>query len=87
MTSPQAISGVLAGNSSSNLMQGRVDISSTGVPPPHSQELIRYTRLRTLPDLLIFMHNLPTELRPTVGIANAEPLLSELIDRRRDCLF
>ncbi|KAI9569871.1 hypothetical protein HD554DRAFT_456746 [Boletus coccyginus] len=68
MTSPQAISGVLAGNSSSKLMQRRVDSSPTDVPPPHSQELIRYARLRTLPDLLIFMHNLRTELRPTTGL-------------------
>ena len=87
MTSPKAISDVLAGNSCTRLMQGRVDSSPTGVASPYSQELIRYVRFHTLPDLLIFMRNLLTELRPTVGIANSEPRLSELIDGRRGCLF
>jgi len=51
MTSPKAISEVLA-----------------GVASPYRQELIRYARFHTLPDLLIFMHNLLTELRPTTGL-------------------
>ncbi|KAG8216935.1 hypothetical protein J3R82DRAFT_7212 [Butyriboletus roseoflavus] len=33
------------------------------------------------------MHNLLAELRPTVGISNLQPRFSELIDRRRGCLF
>ncbi|KAG9309593.1 hypothetical protein JVU11DRAFT_10574 [Chiua virens] len=36
--------------------------------PHYSQQLIRYIRLHTLPDLLIFMQNLPAELRPTTGL-------------------
>lgn len=70
MTSPGAIFGVLVGNSCICLMQGRVGISPTGAASPYSQQLIRYARLHTLPDLLIFMHNLLSELCPKVGIAN-----------------
>ncbi|KAH0826701.1 hypothetical protein J3R83DRAFT_5094 [Lanmaoa asiatica] len=57
-------------------------ISPAGTASPHSQELIRYARFHTLPDLLIFMHNLLTELRPKVGITNYQPHFSELTDDR-----
>lgn len=70
MTSPMAISGVLVGNSYIRLMKGQVGIAPAGGSSPYSQELIRYARLHTLPDLLIFMRNLLLELRPTVSIAN-----------------
>lgn len=68
MTSPKAISGVLAGNSCTHLIQEHVDITSTDMTSPYSQELIRYARFHTLPDLLVFMHNLLAELHPTVSI-------------------
>ncbi|KAN0084101.1 P-loop containing nucleoside triphosphate hydrolase protein [Tylopilus felleus] len=51
MTSPKAISAMLA-----------------GVPSASSQELIRYARFHTLPDILIFMRNLPAELRPATRL-------------------
>ncbi|KAF9225725.1 hypothetical protein BS17DRAFT_729795 [Gyrodon lividus] len=34
----------------------------------YNRDLIYYARLHTLPDLLIFMHNLLSELRPTTGL-------------------
>lgn len=59
-------------------MQERVDGSPTDTASLYSEQLIRYTRLHTLPDLIIFMHNLLSELRSTVGIANYPPHSSEL---------
>ncbi|KAF8556835.1 hypothetical protein OG21DRAFT_1596243 [Imleria badia] len=38
------------------------------VASPYSQELIRYARFHTLPELLIFIHNLLAELHPTTGL-------------------
>ncbi|KAF8840557.1 hypothetical protein BDN67DRAFT_903341 [Paxillus ammoniavirescens] len=35
---------------------------------PHNRDLICYARLHTLPDLLIFMHNLLSEFRPLTGL-------------------
>ncbi|KIJ62172.1 hypothetical protein HYDPIDRAFT_95048 [Hydnomerulius pinastri MD-312] len=49
MTSPDAISELLKGSSTT------------------SRDLISYTRLHTLPDLLIFLHNL-SEIRPKTGL-------------------
>jgi len=39
-----------------------------GTASRYGRELIRYARLHTLPDLLIFMHNLPSALHPTTGL-------------------
>ncbi|KAH7923450.1 hypothetical protein BV22DRAFT_1015432 [Leucogyrophana mollusca] len=53
MTSPAAIDKILRGSSTA---------------PPHYQDLVRYMRLHTLPDLMIFIYNLLSELQPKTGL-------------------
>ncbi|KAH7907948.1 hypothetical protein BJ138DRAFT_1158770 [Hygrophoropsis aurantiaca] len=36
--------------------------------PSHYQDLIRYTHLHTLPELMMFIHNLLSELKPKTGL-------------------
>ncbi|KAF9233192.1 hypothetical protein BU15DRAFT_54218 [Melanogaster broomeanus] len=52
MTSPEAISGLF----------------QTGTASLDCRDLIYYARIHTIPDLLIFMHNLLSKLRPMTGL-------------------